>query len=96
MIRMCLTTLLIYISLATVSALAETFDYQGSAIIDCVCPAPFGGSDCGVPKYQKLKYSLRVAVSPGLDSGSILFAIDCQRGLRIHHLARSSHPARRR
>jgi hypothetical protein len=73
MIRVCLITLLFHISLAT--ALAETFDYQGSAIVDCVCPAPFGSSDCGVPQYQEWRYSFRIAVSPGLtgDLGDACF-----------------------
>jgi hypothetical protein len=66
MMRMGLITLLFHMSLATVSALAESFDYEGSAIVDCVCPAPSGGSDCGVRRYQDRRYSFRIAVRPGL------------------------------
>src|SRR5258708_23424825 len=59
-------SLLFHMSLGTVSALAESFDYEGSAIVDCVCPAPSGGSDCGVRRYQDRRYSFRIAVRPGL------------------------------
>jgi hypothetical protein len=66
MIRFVLTTLLFWMFLVTASALAESSDYQCSAIIDCVYPAPSDGSDCGAHQYQERRYSFRIAVSPGL------------------------------
>jgi hypothetical protein len=44
---------------------AETFDYDGSALIECVCPAPAAQEDCGVKDYQDHRYSRSIAVRAG-------------------------------
>ncbi len=75
MIRLCFIISLFHIWLGMAPAFSETFDYQGSAIVDCVCPAPFESFDCGVRRYRAFKYSFRTAVSPGLtgDLGDACF-----------------------
>lgn len=44
------------------AVLAETFDYDGSALVDCVCPSPWGNNSCGVKRRDTFDYTLNISV----------------------------------
>ena len=46
--------------------LAETFDYDGSSLVSCVCPVPAGGSDCSARVYRDFRYAYTIAVKRGV------------------------------
>lgn len=56
------------LGLCCVPAQAETFDFQGSAVVDCTCPTATMEDNCGLAGRKAMKYSLVIAVRPGLSA----------------------------
>lgn len=48
------------------SALAETFDYDGRAIVACTCPSPSQAGSCGNAGRQPWSYTVTIFVKPNL------------------------------
>jgi hypothetical protein len=45
---------------------AETFDFNGSALIDCVCPSPKGTNNCAIRSSEIAKYTIPIFIRNGL------------------------------
>jgi hypothetical protein len=48
------------------AALAETFDYDGRAIVSCTCPSPSQAGNCGLAGRQPWNYTVTIFVKPDL------------------------------
>jgi hypothetical protein len=63
LLALCLLVGLLHLN----SALAEVFDYNGGAVIDCICPSALGANDCGVRSNRTEKYSVTISVKRGFN-----------------------------
>jgi hypothetical protein len=61
-----LPSTIIFLAISVIPAAAETFDYDGSALVDCVCPVPAGQEGCDIKSYSTEAYSYSIGVKKDL------------------------------
>jgi hypothetical protein len=62
-----LATTVALIAAISPRCLADTFDYNGGAVIDCVCPSNRDSNRCNIASSSVQKYSVTIGVLNGMD-----------------------------